>query len=68
MTELKAWRHYHYLNTLNLDGTEITDEALRHLRSMSTLRTLSVLRTDVTEEGIKQLRRALPGCTIHGPN
>jgi hypothetical protein len=45
---------------LFLDGTNITDGALEHLRSMSTLTKLNVTNTAVSDNGLTRARKFVP--------
>jgi len=52
------------LESLNLSGTQVTDEGLQDLNGLTELRSLRLFDTHVTEEGIKELQKALPKCNI----
>jgi len=52
------------LRTLNLGGTQLTDEGLMRLGKLPNLSTLDVRDADVTEEGIGQFSREHPGVQI----
>ena len=56
------------LQTLILDGTQVTDAGLTHLRELTTLWRLDVKGTQVTYAGAAELRSILPNLTIeHSP-
>ena len=44
------------LQTLHLEGTQITDTGLVYLKRMANLETLSLPYTDVTDAGLEDLR------------
>jgi hypothetical protein len=52
------------LNTLILSETQITDQGLDKLTTLSELRQLTVERTRVTSAGVAKLKEALPQCQI----
>ena len=52
------------LQSLNLDGTNVTDAGLEHLTGLTELYVLSLRNTNVTEDGLNKLRLALPNCDI----
>ena len=54
------------LSTLSLNGVEITDEGLGHLHQATGLSELYIDSSQVTPEGVRDLRTALPGCSING--
>ena len=49
---------------INLDDTKVTDEAMEKLVGLDKLRWIGLVRTGVTPEGVKNLRKALPNCTV----
>ena len=49
---------------INLDDTKVTDEAMEKLAGLDKLRWIGLVRTGVTPEGVKNLRKALPNCTV----
>jgi hypothetical protein len=53
------------LTTLVLSGTRITNEGLADLMRLTTLSQLYLADTQVTDAGMNELKRALPGLTIH---
>lgn len=55
------------LRALDLHGTQITDASIPVLARLANLQTLDLTDTSVTREGIAELRRALPGATVHAP-
>jgi hypothetical protein len=52
------------LQDLVLNGTDVTDEGIHHLEVLSTLRQLSLEDSRATPAGIKQLRAAMPKCSV----
>jgi len=52
------------LESLYLDGTDITDEGLKYLRSLKNLKELSLSNTGVTDEGCAELLKAIPDLEI----
>jgi hypothetical protein len=52
------------LESLNLFGTEVTDEAIQHLAALKNLKNLNLRRSKVTPAGVEALSKALPGCDI----
>jgi hypothetical protein len=52
------------LEALDLEGTSVSDEGLRHLRDLKQLQFLVVRRTKVTPDGAQRLQRDLPKCLI----
>ena len=44
------------LTSLYLNGTEITDEGMKHIAKMSELQALQIARTKVTDVGLEQLK------------
>jgi hypothetical protein len=57
-------KHLENLEFLALDGTQINDNDLEHLKALGNLKHLLIYRTKVTKEGVESLRQALPGCRI----
>jgi len=49
---------------LELDGTHVSDDRLKHLRGLTKMLFLSLSDTQVTDEGVKALQAALPKCKI----
>lgn len=56
--------HRPKLYNLRLDGTLLTDQCIPHLAKLKNLGYLTLGKTRITEQGIKQLRKALPSCSI----
>jgi hypothetical protein len=52
------------LETLNLNGTRVTDKGLVHLYELGNLRQVLLYNTKVSDEGVQRLRQALPNCRI----
>jgi hypothetical protein len=52
------------LDFLNLDGSPITNEGLKHLYPIKTLTTVYLSNTKVTQQGVDDLKRALPNADI----
>jgi eukaryotic-like serine/threonine-protein kinase len=52
------------LNTVWLDGTQITDAGLVHLAGLDELTNLILVNTKVTAKAIEELAKALPKCKI----
>jgi hypothetical protein len=52
------------LESLDLSGTQITDEGLEDLVGLKQLHYLGLRETRVTEAGVERLRKALPNCLI----
>ena len=48
------------LQLLSLDGTQVTDAGLVHLKRLSSLRWLKLTRTKVTDDGVRELQKSLP--------
>ena len=49
---------------LHLDGTQVSDEGIRHLHGMQALDRVTLENTRVTQQGINDLQAALPDCRI----
>jgi hypothetical protein len=49
-------RVFPLLDTLDLTGTPITDQGLKHLKGLNWLRYLHLMDTNVTDEGVAELR------------
>lgn len=54
----------HDFETLDLEGTQVSNEGLRHLETMKHLRFLVFRRTQVTAAGVQRLQPALPQAWI----
>lgn len=52
------------LEVLDIYGTSVTDDALRHLYGLKNLKSLVLTNTKVTIEGISELQRHLPHLSI----
>lgn len=53
-----------HLIDINLFGTDITDEGLKHLKNLQFLQRLELAETEVTENGARALQKAIPECNI----
>jgi len=53
------------LDWLAASGTELTDEGLKHLGSISNLGRLDVEQCRITGQAVAKLRRALPNTAIY---
>jgi hypothetical protein len=49
---------------INLFGTDVTDEGLKHLKGLEFLQRLELGETEVTENGVRALQKAIPECGI----
>ncbi len=52
------------LRSLNLDGTAVTNEGLRHLHGLKHLESVSLSNTDITDNGVEELQKHLPGVDV----
>lgn len=52
------------LTYLGLNGSDVADKGLLHLRKLSGLRCLDLRNTSVSAEAVQELRQQLPGCVI----
>jgi hypothetical protein len=52
------------LRELRLNGTQVTDAGLEHLKGFTELRRLWLYSTRVTDESVRNLQQALPNCKI----
>jgi hypothetical protein len=48
------------LQFLSLDGTQVTDAGLAHLKGLNGLKWLKLTKTSVTDAGVAKLRESLP--------
>ncbi len=55
------------LQDLDLNGNRISDAGFVNLKGLTALQTLSLRGTSVTDAGTADLQKALPKCTIDGP-
>ena len=55
------------LSALELNGTQVADAGLVHLKGLTKLSVLWLNRSQVTDAGMNELKRTLPGLTIHHP-
>jgi len=53
------------LDWLAASGTQLTDEGLKHLGSITNLGRLDVEQCRVTKQGVARLRRALPNTAVY---
>jgi hypothetical protein len=59
------WARMPSLRLIDLGGTNISDDGLRHLEPLKQLTGLQVThQTQVTPAGLARLREELPGCHI----
>ena len=49
---------------LSLEGTNVTDNGLKHLLGLSKLREINIKGTAVTEGGVQYLRESFPGAKV----
>jgi hypothetical protein len=49
---------------VDLSGTEVTDDGLKHLIRLIDLRQLSLVATHVTADGVLELEQAIPGLRV----
>jgi hypothetical protein len=49
---------------LNLYGTRVSDDGLKHLAGLKDLQQLDLTKTKVTAGGVRDLQKALPKCRI----
>ncbi len=49
---------------LGLSDTQINDAAVKYFKNFKKLRSINLLRTKVTERGARELKQALPNCSI----
>jgi hypothetical protein len=59
--QLQGFRH---ITRLHLDGSQITDNALRHLEGLHNLKEVDLRQTNVSSRGVHRLKSVLPNCTI----
>jgi hypothetical protein len=52
------------LRSLSLRDTQITDNGVRHVKSLKHLEHLDVTGTGITEAGLRELRMAIPNCRV----
>jgi len=60
------WNQQGEVVEVDLNGTQVTDAGLVHLKGMTTLEELRLYYTRITGAGIAELGRALPNCKIKG--
>lgn len=53
-----------YLRELYLNGTQVGDSGLEHLKTLTSLQLLSLIGTPVTKAGVETLKKQLPKCEI----
>jgi hypothetical protein len=53
------------LESLSLDGTDVSDASIPLLARLHRLRYLNVQSTGVTRAGVERLHESLPACEIH---
>lgn len=49
---------------LEMDGTDVTDEGLKHIEAFPQLRRLSLNQTQVTQAGVRLVNRLRPNCAV----
>jgi Leucine-rich repeat (LRR) protein len=64
LVHLKGLTH---LSELGLNNTRVTDAGLVHLKGLTHLSVLWLNSTQVTDAGMNELKRTLPGLSIHHP-
>ena len=52
------------LTNLQLNGTQISDDGVKHLARLSRLQRLDLSNTQISDDGVKKLKQALPNCRI----
>ena len=52
------------LRSLDLSGSSVTDKGIEHLKKLESLQEIVLSGTKISEEGCRELREALPNCTI----
>ena len=52
------------LETIDISGTDISDEGIVHLKRFSKLTLLRIQHTNVTPNGVVELQQSLPSCKI----
>lgn len=62
--DLREFDELSKYETLDLEGTQLSNAALEHLAAMKQLRFIVVRRTNVTVAGIQRLQQALPKACI----
>jgi Leucine-rich repeat (LRR) protein len=50
---------------LALNGTQVSDAGLEHLKELTSLRRLDLRFTQVTDVGVNELKKALLNCRIY---
>jgi hypothetical protein len=50
---------------LSLNGTQVTDAGMEHLRGLTQLNFLAIKDTPVTDDGVKKYQQALPNCRVY---
>jgi hypothetical protein len=56
------------LESLRLEGSDVSDESIPALSQMRTLKVVNVRNTRFTDAGARALERELPGCEVRGPH
>jgi hypothetical protein len=59
------YRDHSQLEWLNLDGTQVSDAGLVHLKRLTKLSQLNLFNTRVTDAGVNELKQALPSPHIN---
>ncbi|MEO2031138.1 MAG: hypothetical protein ABGZ35_03530 [Planctomycetaceae bacterium] len=50
--------------TINLNGKQITNAGLEHLKGLTNLTSLNLSKTQITDAGLAEIKAALPNCDI----
>ena len=61
---IQHFTEFKNLKFIDLGRMEITDKAIRHLQSFQHLKFAELHETKITKDGAKQLKKALPGCSV----
>lgn len=62
--DLAALQGFWGLCSLDLSGSSVTDKGMEHLKKLESLQEIVLIGTKVSEAGCRELREALPNCTI----
>ena len=64
---VRTLQEFTQLESLDLDGTRVTDAGLAALGQLKHLQRMNLQSTAVTNQGLAGLRQAVPGCSIEEP-